>query len=301
MKILITGTSGLVGSAAAELLAAQGHMIVGYDRTPPKEPVPQCVYVQGDLCDFPRLFETMQKYAIEQVVHGGGLSHPYVGTESPNQVVQTNIVGTTNVFEAARLLGARKVVYLSSGAVYGNSEAERMRETDFLEPTTVYAVTKLAGENLANVYASHYGMDMISLRLCSIYGPRCFMADAVKDILEPAVRGEDVVQQTGADQQLEFMYVKDAAYAIELALAAGRVKRRVFNIGSGMNNKVAEVAAIVADMCQGVRIEIGAGALGYDFLGPFDCTAAREELGFEPRFSLEAGIRDYALYLQNRS
>jgi UDP-glucose 4-epimerase len=299
MNILITGTSGLVGSAAAELLAGEGHAVVGYDRSLPREPAPGCVYEQGDLCDFPRLFAVMQKHRIDQAVHCGGLSHPYAGTDSPNQLVQTNIVGTTNVFEASRLLGVRKVVYLSSGAVYGNSDAATMKETDALYPTTVYAVTKLTGENLANVYASEYGMDMVSLRLSSVYGPRCFMPDAVKDILEYAARGQDVAWDRGADQQLEFLYVKDAAYAVACALKAEGLTRRVFNIGSGVNRTVREVADIIAGLYPNVRIDIGPGPMGFDFLGAFDCSAARDHLGFEPRYSLEEGIRDYALYLQS--
>jgi nucleoside-diphosphate-sugar epimerase len=300
MSILVTGSAGLVGSSLIELLISKGEQVIGYDRSLTKAPLSGCIYEKGDLCDFPRIAYILQKHKVDRIVHSGGLSHPYAGTESPNEMVQTNIVGTLNIFEASRLFGIKRVVYLSSGAVYGNSDKLVMQEEEPLRPTTVYAVSKLTGEMLADVYSNNYNMSMVSLRLASVYGPRCFMPDAVKDLLEKAVRGENIRQEQGADQQLEFLYVKDAARAIWLAVNAENKPHKVYNIGSGVNQTVRDVADIIQKVYPNLDIEIGEGGMNYDFLGAFDCSMAEKDLGFKAEYSLEAGIRDYVEYLKKQ-
>lgn len=298
MNVLVTGSSGLVGSTVMELLSSEGHIAVGFDQR--KSPITDKFTVEtGDLCDFPRLASIIKKYNINAIVHSGGISHPHAGEVSPCETVRTNILGTSTIFEAARIFNISKVVYLSSGAVYGNNSAAVTTIDSKVNPENTYAVSKLTGEQLGEVYNRNYGMNVISLRLAFVYGPNRFMPDPIKSLLERAVHGEDIDDAAGGDQQLEFIYVKDAALAVYKALQAENCSSSVFNIGTGVNTKIKEVAAVIKKIYPNVYIRIGPGDLGYDFIGAFDCSEAEKQLQFKAKYHLEAGITDYAKHLEN--
>lgn len=297
MNVLVTGSSGLVGSTVMELLNSEGHHVVGFDQR--KSPITDHLTVEtGDLCDFPRLASIIQKYNISAIVHSGGISHPHAGEVSPYETVRTNILGTSTVLEAARLFHINKVVYLSSGAVYGNHSAEVTTVENKVHPENTYAVSKLTGEYLGEVYNRNYGMNVISLRLAFVYGPNRFMPDPIKSLLERAVNGVDIDDAKGADQQLEFIYVKDAALAVYKALQAENCSSSIFNIGTGVNTNMKEVAAVIKKLYPSISIKIGPGDLGYDFIGAFDCSEAEKQLGFKADYHLEDGITDYAKHLE---
>ncbi|UQZ82624.1 dTDP-glucose 4,6-dehydratase [Paenibacillus konkukensis] len=300
MNVLVTGSSGLVGSAVMGLLSREGHNVVGFDQK--TSPLTEHFTVEtGDLCDFPRLASIIQKHGIDAIVHSGGISHPHAGEISPYETVRTNIVGTTTILEAAKIFHIRKVVYLSSGAVYGNHAAAVTTLESKVNPENTYAVTKLTGEYLGEAYNRNYGMNVISLRLAFVYGPYRFMPDPIKSLLERAVNGIDVDDAKGADQQLEFIYVKDAARAVYQALQAEACSSSIFNIGTGVNTKMTEVAAIIKKLYPNISIKLGSGDLGYDFIGAFDCGEAERQLQFKAKYNLEDGIADYAKYLEKAS
>lgn len=297
MNVLVTGCSGLVGSTVMEFLYNEGENVIGFDQN--KSNINDKFNVEmGDLCDFPRLVSLIDKYEINAIVHSGGISHPHAGEVSPYQTVRTNILGTSIIFEVARLNNIKKVVYLSSGAVYGNNVSKITTLESRIQPENTYAVSKLTGEYLGDVYNRNYEMDIKSLRLAFVYGPNRFMPDPIKSLLEKAVNGDNIIDVSGADQQLEFVYVKDVALAVYKALKTEKRCVSTFNIGTGVNTTVKEVATIINDLYPDVSIEIGDGDLGYDFIGAFDCNESRKEIGFEARYNIVDGIKDYAKFLE---
>ncbi|MFD1363345.1 NAD-dependent epimerase/dehydratase family protein [Lentibacillus salinarum] len=297
MNILVSGSSGLVGSAVMDLLHNKGHTVVGFDQK--RSRITDKFTVEtGDLCDFPRLVSIVKKYEINAIVHSGGISHPHAGEISPYQTVKTNILGTSTVFEVARLFNINNIVYLSSGAVYGNNSSTVTTLENKAHPENMYAVSKLTGEYLGEVYNRNHGMNVISLRLAFVYGPNRFMPDPIKSILERAVYGVDIHDAKGADQQLEFIYVKDAALAVYKALKVEKCNSSIFNIGTGCNSTINEIAEVVSKIYPKVSIQIGPGDLGYDFIGAFDCSEAQKQLDFKAKYDLKEGIIDYANFLE---
>jgi len=125
------------------------------------------------------------------------------------------------------------------------------------------------------------------------------MPDPIKSLLERAVNGIDIDDPVGGDQRLEFIYVKDAALAVYKALQAEKCNQSIFNIGTGVNTTINEVAEIIKKIYPDVSIRVGPGDLGYDFIGAFDRTAAENELKFTPTYNLEDGIKDYASFLES--
>src|SRR5699024_6263611 len=264
-----------------------------------KSPITEKFTIEtGDLCDFPRMASILKKYEINAIVHSGGISHPHAGEVSPYQTVKTNILGSSTVFEAARLFNIKKIVFFSFVTVYSNNSTSITILENKVQPKNTYTVYKLTGEYLGEVYNRNYRMNFISLRLAFVYGKNRFMTDPIKSFLERAINGIDIHYSKGADQQLEFIYVKDAALAVYKALQAEKRNLNIFNIGTGVNTSISEVVAVIKKIYPNLSIQVGPGDLGYDFIGAFDCSVAEKELGFKAKYHLEDGIIHYAKYLE---
>ncbi|MGO5013726.1 NAD-dependent epimerase/dehydratase family protein [Niallia sp. Sow4_A1] len=299
MNVLITGCSGLVGSSLVKSFIKEDIKVIGYDRFNQNEYIENFFFEEGDLCDFPRLATIVKNHRVDTIIHCGGISHPNVGGASPNNIVQINIVGTMNVFEVARLFNLNRVIYLSSGAVYGNNNLTITKETDPLNPTTIYGVTKVTGEQLANVFSSTYGLDIVCLRLAFVYGSNRSMPDPIKTLLVKAINDNNILEEYGADQSIEYIYVNDVVEAIRRTLTTKHLEHNVFNIGSGITITIREILHIIKEMFPDILINVGPGDYGYDMIGSFDCSRAKRELGFQAEYSIEKGIQEYANYLLN--
>ncbi len=301
MNILITGSNGLVGRHLVEHFARQNIRVIGFDiNSAPKEYTrfPQYVFEQGNVDDFPRLASIIKKYEINTIVHGGGISHPNGIEDSPNKVIHTNILGTSNVFEAARLFRVKQIIYLSSAAVYGDSKVAPLHEKVVPTPTSIYGVTKVTGEYLANVYYEKYGINTISLRLPFVYGPGRATHDPIKFILEKALNGENVIEDKGMDQRIEYIYVKDVVNAIWLAINNKNVNGLTLNIGTGSLTSTGEIISVMQQLFPNTLFEIGPGGFGYDEISPLDCKIAKKVLNFTPSYSITDGINEYYSFMR---
>src|SRR5699024_12215404 len=124
MNILVTGSNGLIGQHLVEFLLKKDLNVIGFDINPSVKQYlnsPKFTFEQGNVDDFPHLASVLKKYQIDKIIHCGGISHPKGFENSPNKVINTNIVGTSNVFEAGKLFQVKQIIYLSSGDVYGSS------------------------------------------------------------------------------------------------------------------------------------------------------------------------------------
>lgn len=302
MTILVTGSSGLVGTQTTISLLDKGYKVVGFDLSQPSEKIMEndnFTFEKGDITDFPRLTEIVKQHVITAIIHGGGISHPQFATNAPNQIIQTNIVGTTNVYEIARIFEIKKIIYLSSGAVYGKNKADIVSESEVPTPSSVYGVTKLFGEQLAHVYMDLYDMEIISLRLGFVYGPNRVMHDPINFILTHAIKNKTINEPTGRNQELEYIYVKDVARAVMISLENTNLQETIFNIGTGINTSVTEIIKIAQNLYPESKVKFGEGDLGYDSRAPFDCTKAEEILGFKALYTIEHGIEEYAKSLES--
>jgi nucleoside-diphosphate-sugar epimerase len=304
MTLLVTGGCGFLGQTLLTMLSEQGQQVVSYDRRIREDDTRANIhYVQGDLNDLPTLLETIGRFKIDALIHTAAISHPYFSREIPFQTVVTNALGTTTVFEAARLKGIRRVVNFSSECAYGeNAERGVIDEDAPLDPTTPYGATKVFTEKLAAVYNSLYGMRIVSLRPGWIYGPGQFMQCYLKTLIRNAIDGAPTREETGRDYRFQYVHVTDVARASLLALQADDTSHIVFNITGGDQRSYEEVAALVKAHFPAADIELGPGTIdALDRNARFDLTRAKTELGYTPLVSLEEGIASYSEWLRTHA
>lgn len=304
MTIMVTGGCGFLGQTLLSQLCDRDRSAVSYDRRAREDDDRGGLkYVQGDLNDLPLLLETIERFSVTEIIHTAAISHPFFSREIPYQTVVTNALGTTNVFEAARLKHIRHVVNFSSECAYGNNdELDTVTEDAPLNPTTPYGATKVFTEKLAAVYNSLYDMRIVSLRPGWIYGPGQFMQCYLKTMLRNAIDGAPTRDDSGREYRFQYVHVSDVARASILALKADISKYSVFNVTADDQRSYAEVAALVNEQFPDAQIEIGPGTIDVlDQNAPFDQTRAREVLGYVPSVSLKEGIATYADWLRQHS
>lgn len=312
-SVLITGGMGTIGSWVTRKLVEQGTKVIVYQRSPDtkllKDIVDKFDYVAGDVLDLPKILHTIKQHDIERVIHMAALVHTPL--EANPFLYKTNVDGTINVFEASRLMGIQRVVYISSKGVYAIVKGEYAHPTykpiteDYAKaPRTIYGATKLFGENMGLGYNRIYGLDFIALRFASTYGPGKLTRYETEgklsplthtihsQIIESAMKGRPLKIPKGGDHINDMVYNRDVANGIALACFVENPKHRIFHLGTGKIENIRHIVEIVNNIFGKELIEIGPG-LGTENPCIFDISRAQQELGYSPQYSLEEGVKDY--------
>ena len=297
--VMVTGAAGLIGNAVRTKLESSGRIVVPIDligSTEEGKPIIVC-----DVGDIHRLHAVARDHSLAGIIHCGAHSGPMVARDNPYSMVQVNIVGTANILELARLLGAR-VVYCSSTSVYGSTpRAEPVPEDVALFPVSVYGASKVAGEQLVSTYASQFKVDGVSLRLSWVYGPRRKTDCVVRTMIVDALTGRPTRIPYGQGFHRQYIYVDDVAEALVAALDRPNPPRRIYTVTGGSYQTFDELADTMKRIFPNAEIELGPGPDPDDGVQPpFDISAAARDLGFRPRLTFEDGVRKYAEWLKQR-
>lgn len=296
----VTGASGLVGRAVVEALAARGDRIIAIDRTAGS--IAGADVIACDLKDVHRLHALAACADLDSIIHCGAYSGPMVARDNPFDLVAVNVTGTANMIEIARIAKVRRFINCSSVSVYGSTTGGPVTEAVHLAPSTVYGATKLAAEALVTAYAREHGVDAASFRLSWVYGPNRTTPCLLRRMIDDAVAGRATDVPWGANFYRQYIHADDAATGLIAALDVECLSGRVFNLTGGSFQTLAETAALVRKVIPGARISLGDGPdPGDDIQHEFDITAARTELGYEPRVTLERGIELFASALSQTS
>jgi len=313
MNVLVTGGLGVNGSWVTRKLVERGLRPVVVDLRPDFSLVGEALagrfeFVAGDITDASLMGDLLKSRRFERVVHlAAAVGHAAVDPH-PKRTFDLNTNATVNLLEASRLAGVRRFVFASSRAVYGETRGEHAHpsyvpigEDQPLRPRTLYDSCKVASEALVRAYGEAYGMECVSLRFATIYGPgktqRHNAYGVVSRIIEGAAHGQPVVIARGADQKDDLIYADDAAEGVVLALLAERLARTEYNISTGVLHSLLEVADAVRRHYPQAEIVIGPG-LNYLGDGPnysalLSNACARAELGFRPRTEVATCVSHY--------
>ena len=295
---MVTGGLGYVGREIVSILRDRGVQVVSYNRDFWSESGPGIDFVQGELYDIPRLVDTVERFAIDRILHTAAMSHPTLSIDLPITTFAANVDGTLHLFEAARLAGVRRIVNFSSECAYGHRPEPVVTENCRLEPTTPYGVTKATAELLARVYNRRYGFEITSLRITEVYGPGNKMPQYLCELIDAAVAEVPYRLPAGGDHAFQFVHVRDVARAAVLASERCNLPQDAYNITGGVQVTLGEAAELVRRFLPGSDFEIGPGYLDLDVQGCYDISAAERDFGYRPEWELERGILDYVEWRQ---
>ena len=299
--VLVTGLGGLIGGAVARRLTGLGRPLVGLDRVRP--PDATCPFEAHELGDAHRLHEIILKHDVRSIVHAGGISGPMVLPGNPARVAEINIMGLLDMLEAMRIHKLDRLVWFSTVNVYGETDDPApITERAPRRPVTAYGASKLAGEGMLAAYRAEHGVDGVALRVSSTYGPGRTSACFIRTLIENAALGQPTRVPDADQRTRQHIFVDDVAAATIAALDRRRQRQLAYNIAPGAALTTAAVVAEVARSVPGIRIELAADGMPWNSfrLGPLDISAARRDLGWEPRVSLAEGARRYAEWLNER-
>ena len=301
MRILITG-AGLIGTHTARELIERGDEVTFFDFAPRPDYIRHVTgrdlpVIRGDIRDLAALVDAFQQVRPECVIHLAAS----VGEANINNVYagfQVNLVAAINVAEAARLTGVRKLIHASTQALYvGDDPKELLSEDSPIDcRNRVYNASKLGCEHVLRTYAAKHALELALLRFAGVYGYYSVAGGpgvAVQQAVWDAMAGKQVELNVYAS--VDFIYAKDLANGIALAVHTSPLPHQIYNLGSGTLTTVEDVEEALRKIFPGVRMNRGK-------LTParprMDITRARTELGFNPEYKLEAGLRDYVAELK---
>ncbi len=309
MGVFITG-AGMIGCHTAKLFADRGERVVIFDAAPRQEYIDRVVgpgrveVMRGDLRDLPDIIEGMQQASAQLVMHTAGLIGPIVEVR-PYFGIEVNVMGSVNVAEAARLTGAKRVLFCSTHGVFHSRLAatEPMTEDFPALGDGLYGVTKIAVERIYNAYERRFGVEFVTVRYPQVYGFGHFVGgsaggETFQELVEAAISGKRYDVHPRLAGVNEYLYIKDAAKANYLALTTD-AKSRVYNIGTGDIHHIKDVVAMIKGLLPEADLHLNHPESAKGFrTQPYDLARARTELGYEPEYPLESGLRDFVAELR---
>jgi nucleoside-diphosphate-sugar epimerase len=289
VRYAVTGAAGFVGSHLADALVAAGHEVVGidsysdsYDRELKEENARGLDVLRLDLAE-----DAIDLSGFDGVFHLAGQP----GVRSFGDVfplyVRNNVLASQRLFEAA-VESSVRVVFSSSSSVYGAAERFPTPEDTVPEPISPYAITKLAAEHLARAYERSFGLDVVVLRYFNAFGPRQRPDMAFTRIAFALAEGRPFDLYGDGAQTRGFTYVGDVVEATVLAMERGR---GLYNVGGGVEASMRDAIALF-ERISGRQLELREEppVPGDQRRTRADTTRIRDELGWEPRVSLEDGL-----------
>jgi UDP-glucose 4-epimerase len=295
MKSLVTGGAGFIGSHIVDRLISMGHEVIVIDNESSQVHENfyhnlNARYYKYDIADYTAVRPLME--GVDYVFHLAAESRIQPAIKNPLLSVQTNTYGTTVVLQAAREAGVKKVIYSSTSSAYGRKNSPPLVEVmsdDCLNP---YSVSKVAGEKMCTMYTNLFGLKTVIFRYFNVYGPREPLkgpyAPVVGLFLRQKKAGEALTIVPDGTQRRDFTHVDDVVDANILAMTVDHDRYgEVFNIGTGRNHSILELANMISDKTEFIAPRIGESK---ETLA--NNKKAETVLGWAPKKTIEDYIRD---------
>lgn len=255
---------------------------------------PEVLFTRGDVNDRPKLWTLLQE--VDCVYHLAARVSVPESVLYPREYNAVNVGGTVSLMEAMRDVGVRRVVLISSGAVYGDQQEQPLVETALPNPRSPYAVSKLAAENYVRTIGDLWGMETVSLRVFNAYGQGQHLPAShppvIPFMLKQAMRSGTIIVHGDGTQTRDFVYVDDVVSAMVAASTAPDLDGLVINVGSGTEVCTRDLAGLIiqvtggkAEIIYNPRTDPGVSRMCADL------KLAKSKLNYTPRFSLSEGLK----------
>lgn len=297
MRILVTGGAGFIGSALANHLVRLGHRVRVLDDLSAGDPSvldASVSFTRGDVRDIPKLWTLLRD--VECVFHLAARVSVSESILYPVEYNEVNVGGTVSLMTAARDAGVRRVVLASSGTVYGEQEEQPVKETAVVRPPNPYAVTKIASEYYLSALGALYDIEVLMLRIFNAYGPGQAVPPShppvIPHFVSQALSESTPIIFGSSKQTRDFIYITDVVDALTSAGLTKNTDRLIINIGTGQEISIRDLLK---------RIETLLGRKVLSLHNPTqsggvsrlvaDTNLARKVLGFEPKVTIDEGLR----------
>jgi dTDP-glucose 4,6-dehydratase len=321
-NVLITGGAGFIGSNFVRLMLEKepNLKIINLDKLTyagslqnlSELPNPeQHTFIEGDICDQGVVSQLLRRYSIDTIVHFAAETHVDRSISGPAQFIQTNIIGTFTLLEAARQFwieemavdGETRFHHISTDEVFGTlspDEPAWTEETPYA-PNSPYAASKASSDHLVRAYGHTYGLNYTITNCSNNYGPHQFPEKLIPLMILNALQGKALPVYGDGGQIRDWLYVEDHCEAIWLVLKKG-VQGETYNIGGGTQPRNIEV---VHHLCSTLDellpnspytphsslIKYVADRPGHDRRYAMDITKINRQLGWQPRYTLGEGLQ----------
>ena len=325
MKLLVTGGAGFIGSAVVRLAVARGHEVVNLDaltyaacleNVASVSASPLYSFEHADIRDLPALEAIFQKHQPDAVMHLAAESHVDRSIDGPQAFIETNVMGTYNMLQAARHYWegcgkpkAFRFHHISTDEVFGSLGAtgQFTEETPY-DPRSPYSASKASSDHLVRAWAETYGLPVVLTNCSNNYGPFHFPEKLIPVVILSALAGKPIPIYGKGENVRDWLYVEDHADALLLVLEKGAVGRS-YNIGGENERSNLELVQTICTILDTLKpasapyadlIEFVTDRPGHDLRYAIDPTRIREELGWRPSVTVEEGLeKTVRWYLEN--
>lgn len=316
MSVLVTGGAGFIGSNLTKALLLHGHEVTVFDnlsegskdnltyiRKSVGDKSKNLEFIKGDIRDYDLLLRVCDRK--KWIFHMAAMSRIQPSISNPTLAIEQNLIGTHNVLECARKCGVSRVVYSASSSAYGNKNNLPLQENMKEDCLNFYSLTKKTGEDMCRIYNELYGVSTVSLRYFNVYGPLHQESGdyaTVIAIFMRQLRHNKPMTIVGlGNAKRDFSFIGDVVEANLLA-AFNREAVGVFNIGTGSNYSINEVAKLCAKVhgveCKTQNLPPRLGEANETLA---DITKAKKILGWKPTVDLETGLKVTYNFQKNNS
>jgi dTDP-glucose 4,6-dehydratase len=317
MKLFVTGGAGFIGSAVIRQAIAQGHTVLNIDKLTYAANLqnlasvkghPAYQFEQADICDGAKMRALIEAFQPDTVMHLAAESHVDRSIDGPSDFIETNIIGTFQLLEAARAAQAKgklpegfRFHHVSTDEVFGSlGETGQFTETSAYQPNSPYSASKASSDMLVRAWGETYGLPVVISNCSNNYGPYQFPEKLIPVVIEKARTGQPIPVYGDGSNIRDWLYVDDHAEAL-LLIAGQGVLGETYNVGGDAERTNLDlVKAICAvldtrfpDAAWGRHdglITFVADRPGHDQRYAVDCSKIKRELGWSPSMTLETGL-----------
>lgn len=310
-KVIVTGAGGFIGSHLCEALVDEGAKVtalvkynargcIGNLALAHKDKRAEMNIVAGNIED-PHFVREICK-GQEIVFHLAaliGIPYSYI---APSSYVRTNVEGTVNILEAARLHGAERVIHTSTSETYGTADYEPIDEMHPLKGQSPYSASKIAADKMAESYYRSFNLPVVTVRPFNTYGPRQSARAVIPTIIAQALE-RDVVSLGSTEPQRDMTYVSDTVRGFIAAATVKNTEGNTINLGYGSTSSIGDIAEMIFSILgRDIRIETDKKRIRPDNSEVYKLISnngkAQELLGWKPEVSLEKGLRETISFIE---
>ena len=305
IKSIVTGGAGFIGSHLVDKLVENGHFVTVIDNLSTgrinniaHHSKKNVKLVKVDISKYTGLEKIFKDNSY--VFHLAGLADIVPSIENPGRYFDANVLGTLNILKACKNLKLKKLIYAASASCYGIPKKYPTNENSKIDLQYPYALTKFLGEKMVMHWAKVYNMPNLSLRFFNVYGLRSRTTGAYGAVfgvfLAQKKYNKPLTIVGDGKQTRDFINVKDLVNAIYKASIKKNLKRKIFNLGSGKETSVNEIAKIIG----GKKITVPKRP-GEPDRSQADITKIKDELGWSPKITVKAGVKELLRNIDNWS